>query len=258
MHAADVAQTVSLILNSTNMIESLELEKLDVFSLIFSAIMHDFRHTGQGNSYHINKQTEIALVYNDISVLENYHIAETFRVLNKQNCNLLEKYSQDQKKLMRKRVVGMILATDMSLHTKIFTSLKLKVETMQIVNGENIDELVKRVDTTYLKFDSQQEIFNYTLHAADLSHNVKKFEVTEKWTNLLMKEFWAQGDLEKEFNLPISFNCDRFNTNVPKGQIGFLNSIIIPTFQLLSQIFPSVDFFVENAKNNIEKWNDRM
>jgi hypothetical protein len=231
------------------MIEDIELDNIDTFSFILSAIVHDFKHTGLTNAYHMNKQTELALNYNDISVQENYHISETFKVLKNPKCNILANYNPSEIKLIRKRMVDMILATDMANHTRIYTSIKLKVEKLG-----SVDLLVKGLEFHSAKFDAKQEILNYTLHAADLSHNVKSFEATKKWTTLIMNEFWEQGDLEKKEGLPISFNCDRSTANVPKGQIGFLNGIIIPTFQLLTHIFPKVEFFVENAKDNLENW----
>lgn len=240
------------------MTSSLELTHLDVLSFLFSAMVHDYKHTGQNNAFHINTQSEFALMYNDISVLENYHISETYKLLNNPEFNIFCNYSQDEKKLLRKRIVDMILHTDMSLHTKIYTSLKLKIEKNSIENGENISKLVKEIDSSVQKFDAQQEILNYFLHAADLSHNVKSFEITEVWTNLVMNEFWDQGDKEKELGLPISFNCDRLTANVPKGQIGFLNGIIIPTFHLMASIYPDTSFFIENAKNNLAEWAKRI
>jgi hypothetical protein len=237
------------------MIEDIELDNIDIFSFLTSAIVHDFKHTGQTNAYHINKQTDLALNYNDISVLENYHISETFKLMKDPKCDILHSYSKNEAKLIRKRIVDMILATDMAFHTRIYTSMKLKAEKHSLEKG-NIDPLVKNLDSS-AKFDAKQEILNYTLHAADLSHNVKSFEVTQKWTKLVMNEFWEQGDLERKEELPISFNCDRYTASVPKGQIGFLNGIIIPTFQLLAIIFPKVEFFVDNAKANLEKWGEK-
>ena len=40
--------------------------------------MHDVKHPGYNNDFMIKKDTEIALTYNDKSVLENYHISTAF------------------------------------------------------------------------------------------------------------------------------------------------------------------------------------
>jgi hypothetical protein len=236
------------------MIEDIELDNLDILTFLVSSLVHDFKHPGQTNAYHVNKQTDLALLYNDISVLENYHISETFHVLKKGGCDIFSNYSKNENKLIRKRIVDMILATDMAHHTRIYTSMKLKFEKLAL-DKNCVDQLVKDLDPGS-KFDAKQVILNYTLHAADLAHNVKSFEITQKWTKLLMNEFWEQGDLERKEGLPISFNCDRTTANVPKGQIGFLNGIIIPTFQLLVFVFPKVEFLVDNAKKNLEKWTE--
>ena len=58
----------------------------------------------------------------------------------------------------------------------------------------------------------------------------------------------------KQKNLPISFLCDRQNTNVPQSQIGFLTGFILPTFECLSNIFPTLKYTLENANNNLKEW----
>jgi hypothetical protein len=244
-------------MKESNMSELIELDKKDILSFIISAVIHDFKHTGQTNAYHINKQTDLAVIYNDMSVLENFHISEAFKLLSNPNHNMFTNYNKNEIKIIRKRIVDMILATDMSFHAKIYTSMKLKVE-MLLSEKKGFDTFIKEIGSSSAKFDAQQEILNYTLHAADLSHNVKSFKLTEKWTTLLMNEFWDQGDLEKKEGLPISFNCDRTTANVPKDQMGFLNGIIIPTFSLLAVMFPKVEFFVDNARSNLEEWNKKL
>jgi len=47
--------------------------------MLIAAITHDFEHTGTTNNFHVMSGTEIALLYNDRAVLENYHISSTFR-----------------------------------------------------------------------------------------------------------------------------------------------------------------------------------
>ena len=97
-------------------------------------------------------------------------------------------------------------------------------------------------------------MLDYFIHSADLGHNTKKFNISLKWVELLSNEFWLQGDKEKNLNLNISFLCDRDNTDVPKGQVGFIGGFIIPTFQYLVVMFPSLNFTIENSKNNINEW----
>lgn len=45
-------------------------------ALLLSALVHDFKHRGRTNAFLIRIQSPLALVYNDRSVLENYHLSE--------------------------------------------------------------------------------------------------------------------------------------------------------------------------------------
>lgn len=58
--------------------------------MLIAAITHDFEHTGTTNNFHVMSGTEIALLYNDRAVLENYHISSTFRLVV---CVIIEKYT---------------------------------------------------------------------------------------------------------------------------------------------------------------------
>jgi cAMP-specific phosphodiesterase 4 len=54
-----------------------------------AAMMHDFRHKGVSNTFLVNSEDELAIVHNDVSVLERFHAAETFRLLKQDECNIL-------------------------------------------------------------------------------------------------------------------------------------------------------------------------
>ena len=41
--------------------------------LLVSTLVHDVDHNGLNNNFHINSQSPLAVLYNDISVLENHH-----------------------------------------------------------------------------------------------------------------------------------------------------------------------------------------
>jgi hypothetical protein len=49
--------------------------------MYIAAGAHDFEHPGLNNPFLINTKNAYALTYNDISVLENHHIAATFKIL---------------------------------------------------------------------------------------------------------------------------------------------------------------------------------
>ena len=55
------------------------LSDLEIFALLFSAIIHDFDHTGTTNNFHVQSSSSLAIMYNDKAVLENHHVSSFFR-----------------------------------------------------------------------------------------------------------------------------------------------------------------------------------
>jgi len=51
---------------------------LDKFALLVSAFLHDYRHPGCNNGFLVKTSHDLALRYNDESVLECHHASEGF------------------------------------------------------------------------------------------------------------------------------------------------------------------------------------
>jgi len=94
------------------------------------------------------------------------------------------------------------------------------------------------------------------LHAADVSQQVREFDVVKQWTYLLFDEFFDQGDMEKEQGLSVSFLCDRVTTNVAKNQSGFINFIPLPLFKVLVNISPQLGECVDELEKKSKLWNE--
>lgn len=60
--------------------EKLDLSELEEAGCYLAAIIHDFQHPGKNNDFLINTQDELAVLYNDKSVLENHHVAAAFKL----------------------------------------------------------------------------------------------------------------------------------------------------------------------------------
>ena len=236
LHGVDVCYSTYIILtllkNENNIIPS--ISELDIVSLIISALCHDIGHPGLNNNFLINSKNEISIIYNDISVLENFHCSKTFKLLQNNDINIFNKFSKENFLLIRKKMIGEILSTDMSLHFKII---------------EDFKEYKKNKDKKL-----EQNQLNFITHISDLSHNYRKFEISLKWVELLMNEFWNQGDKEKELGLPVSFLCDRNDVNVPKSQVGFINTFLINTIQELVEVNKNLEIMKKNAIDNVKMW----
>ena len=248
MHGADVCQSVCLYFLNSNAEKILQTTVLDLLSILIASLGHDLGHPGLNNNFHINARTDLALTYNDSSCLENFHCSKLFNILKKDETNIFEVLSVDEFKDIRKRMISEILATDMFFHKKIIETTKSKAHQIKQDKFEFINN-----DKDSIKAE-QQSFLDYFIHAADLGHNSKLFKISIKWVELLSKEFWLQGDKEKSLGISVSFLCDRLNTNVPKGQVNFLTAFILPTFGLMTSMFPGLSFTQKNVENNIKEW----
>lgn len=66
----------------------------------------------------------------------------------------------------------------------------------------------------------KSKVLSLVLHCCDVSHPSKPWSLHRHWTDLLLEEFFRQGDNEKELGLPYSPLCDRNTTLVAESQIG--------------------------------------
>lgn len=161
---------------------------------------------------------------------------------------------------MRKKMVSMILATDMINHGKVMDNIHSKVP-----KDLNVPDKEGKIQNEKFDFipsgtknilENQQALLDYFIHAADLAHNTKLFTISLQWVELLSNEFWCQGDKEKSLNLPVSFLCEREVYDIPASQIGFIKGFILSTFDPLIRLLPALTFMVNNAKDNLRKWED--
>ncbi|XP_022175745.1 calcium/calmodulin-dependent 3',5'-cyclic nucleotide phosphodiesterase 1A-like isoform X1 [Myzus persicae] len=215
LHGADVAQTVHYMLCQTGLMNW--LSDLEIFAMLIAAITHDFEHTGTTNNFHVMSGTEIALLYNDRAVLENYHISSTFRILKDEDCNILQNLTKEEFREFRTLVIDMVLATDMSFHFQ-----QLKTMKQLLASPEPLIDKSKAM--------------SMVLHCADISHPAKEWELHYRWTSQLLEEFFLQGDMEKKLGLPFSPLCDRNNTLIAESQIGFIEFIVEPSMTVCSDM----------------------
>ena len=52
--------------------------------------------------------SELALMYNDASVLENHHLAVGFKLLQVENCDIFQNLSTKQRLSLRRMVIDMV------------------------------------------------------------------------------------------------------------------------------------------------------
>jgi len=186
--------------------------------------------------------------------LENYSLAESFRLLIKEENNFLSHLKPETFRHIRRRMIETILATDISHHIKNFNALKTKFDSCEVTNGENLGNLI--FDDNVIKtFENQQSVLSMIVHTADISNSAKPEQISKKWHEMEFEELFCQGDMERQNNLPISLLCDRKTTCVYKSIIGFINLAVKPAFELIIKITPENIHYVETINENLIKYD---
>lgn len=252
-HVMDVLQSVSALLLSYD--GAKWLSDVDIYSLILSAIVHDLEHPGTNNPYHVNSSSPLAIRYNDIAVLESYHCAKAFEVFHSLNMGVFSGMTVDQRKYIRKIMIASILSTDMTTHFSLKDELDSLVNRIQAdvskfpVNDQGKHDLPEKDKLTLIKS---------ILHVCDISNPSKPWEISKRWSDLVLEEFFAQGDLEKRQNLPISMNCDRLTTNQDELSLNFNDFIVAPFFFSITKFFPSAIEICKILEANRSTWNNML
>ncbi|XP_044528293.1 cAMP-specific 3',5'-cyclic phosphodiesterase 4C isoform X1 [Gracilinanus agilis] len=247
IHAADVAQSTHVLL-STPALEAVFTD-LEILAAIFASAIHDVDHPGVSNQFLINTNSELALMYNDASVLENHHLAVGFKLLQEDNCDIFQNLSPKQRQSLRKMVIDMVLATDMSKHMNLLADLKTMVETKKVTSLG-----VLLLDN----YSDRIQVLQNMVHCADLSNPTKPLELYRQWTDRIMVEFFQQGDREREKGIEISPMCDKHTASVEKSQVGFIDYIAHPLWETWADlVHPDAQEILDTLEDNRE-WYQSM
>uniref|UniRef100_A0A3B5LHB9 Phosphodiesterase n=1 Tax=Xiphophorus couchianus TaxID=32473 RepID=A0A3B5LHB9_9TELE len=247
LHAADVAQSTHILL-STPALDAVFTD-LEILAAIFGAAIHDVDHPGVSNQFLINTNSELALMYNDESVLENHHLAVGFKLLQEDNCDIFQNLSKKQRQMLRRMVIDMVLATDMSKHMNLLANLKTMVETKKVTSSG-----VLLLDN----YTDRMQVLCNMVHCADLSNPTKPLDLYRQWTDRIMDEFFHQGDREREKGMEISPMCDKHTASVERTQVSFIDFIVHPLWETWADlVHPDAQDILDTLEDN-RNWYQSM
>ena len=166
----------------------------------------------------VRSQSDLALTYNDVGVLENVgchagltavatylppigiqmHCAEAFRICKHDpRANIFEDFSRASVRAVRKLIVSAVLGTDMTHHFKKLAEFTATVAAeaevaQELYISEGGDS--GGACNSKLKLDDAQRLLAVTvcLHAADVSNPAKAPAVYKRWAYRVMDEFFLQ------------------------------------------------------------------
>ena len=227
IHAADVVQGLHVMLSRDPLASN--LTDFEIFVLLFAAAIHDVDHPAVSNQYLMKTKAPNAILYNDYHVNENHSLAVAFDILYSKEKNFLSTLSHEDGELFRQLVISLVIATDMTLHVKVTSAFHLSLEKAKGVNDFNLEHL-KNVE-------ERMDFMKGLLHFADIQNPFKPMELYQNWTDRIATELFAQGDLERNLNIPISPLCDRKKHDVRQLEIGFIDYIVTPLFEIVEDMF---------------------
>eukprot|EP00798_Chlamydomonas_sp_ICE-L_P004146 gene4146-14244_t len=105
---------------------ALDTGALEVLTAYLGALIHDYEHRGVNNQFLVQAGDELALMYNDISPMENHHLKAAFTLLREDQYNFLDKLPRKDYDTMRSGIIDLVLTTDMKQHFNTVASFTSK------------------------------------------------------------------------------------------------------------------------------------
>lgn len=239
-HAADVLQALNYYLGPCAASDWLQLTPVELAGAYLAACVHDYQHPGVNNAYLIATQSELAIRYNDQSVLENFHVATAWGLTMNEEYDFSAQMPREDTQKIRALTVEMVLKTDVAQHFSQIAQFKTK----------------QFAFSRTFKDEDKTLVLCLLLHSADISNASRNWELCQQWTHLVMEEFWMQGDREREAGLTLGYLTDRYTVNVAKSQVGFIDVIVEPLFRTVRESLPLTDCCCRNLEANRSRWND--
>ncbi|EGD76090.1 hypothetical protein PTSG_11643 [Salpingoeca rosetta] len=255
-HGADVLHVMACLLDSVSYFTPTE-----AFAAIVAAGVHDVGHPGYTNSFLMKTGNDLAVLYNDRSVLENFHAATTFQLMKEHpDCDILAHFKPEEKKTIRRLIIDMVLGTDMTLHKKhIETFMSYSSKSASLMEEYEHMEVPADILSIETTLKDRSFVLEYMLHCADLSACTKPWNLCYRWAYRVLNEFWLEGDEEKRRKLPVGDLNDRDAGSVPAGQYGFLRFVCHPLWKEWNDfVSPDVKgIFMTNLESNMALWEAR-
>ena len=225
IHACDVLAATNYVLVAGGVVGA--LSRVEIMAALVAAAVHDFAHPGVNNAFLVATSAPLAMRYNDTHVLENYHLCNTFAIMARPGCNLAAGMAPADARTLRRLVISLVLATDMSTHSAFMAEAARRLGApggLSLATNEADRDLALRL----------------CLKCADISNAAKPVAYAVRWGVAILTEHFRQGDLERARGMATNPLCDREAVNVSSAQQVFLDGIARPLFAQLGALSPAL------------------
>ncbi|RNF03996.1 putative cAMP phosphodiesterase A [Trypanosoma rangeli] len=230
IHAADALQGVFyLVTSATPLME--HMTPLELKAAAFAALVHDVRHPGRTSGFLAAVQDPVSYKYSGSGSLEQLHVATAFELLTVPEFDFTSSMDNASFLEFKNIVTHLILHTELRLHHDIISKLGAKVG-------------AGRLDCT--RKEDRLDALSFILHAADIGAPSRGVAIARRWL-VVLQEFADQAEDERRRGLPVTPGFDTPSL-VESSQIAFLDFFVIPTFDLLHQLFSSIEEPLHNLR----------
>lgn len=247
-HAADVLHITHFILKLGGLQETSNLKNEHLFAALIAAAIHDYDHPGTNNNFHTKSQSYLSRLYSDRSILENHHVSEVFELMKDPRFDILDVLTPEARKDVHDTVVDMVLATDMGLHQRILQTFKKRL-------SEEKGESDRGGPNLLVRKEDQRLAMSMAIKMADISNCGRPENLYLTWATKIHDEFFLQGDRELNIGSNVSPFMDRSNPSMARSQVAFMNFVVVPLFESMSDFLPKLSFTIDLVENNKRYWD---
>ncbi|XP_054274469.1 probable 3',5'-cyclic phosphodiesterase pde-5 isoform X2 [Macrosteles quadrilineatus] len=212
---------------------------IESVSLYIAALCHDLDHRGKNNKFMSDTESPLAAVYST-STMEHHHFNQTVTILQQPGHNIFSQLTSSEYKQVLGQIKHCILATDLARFFPYKTRLQHLVASQTFSPANPDHRLILQA---------------IAMTASDLSASAKPWDIQFQTARVIFEEFYEQGDAERQAGITPVPMMDRNQPELQAvSQVGFLMSICIPCYVLLSQLIPETKPLLAQCQANLEQW----
>ncbi|KAK3779194.1 hypothetical protein RRG08_035188, partial [Elysia crispata] len=213
----------------------------ETLALAVACLCHDLDHRGTNNAYQQKSSSALSQLYGTKATLEHHHFNHAIMILNSGGTNLFGNLGSEDYIQVTKLLKHAILATDLSLHIQL--------------RGKFFEML----DSGQRSFDdreSKETFRSILMTTCDIAAITKPWDVQRKVSELVISEFFDQGDKEKnELNLQPQACMDRDKRDeIAKLQLSWIDGICLPLYKSLVKLDCSFQPMLDGLLDNRARW----
>lgn len=247
-------------------------DPLTLFSLVFSALIHDVGHFGISNRQLSSEGDSLAVLYNDQSVAEQHSLSQSFTLLYQEEYqHLLKVIAPDisERRKFRAKTIHIVMCTDIASpdRTQLMKSrwkeafeisprkqnqfdnrapskVRFGITRALTLTGSSIDFY----DDSEVELKASS-VLEQMMLASDVAHLFQSYENFLKWNERLYLELWKANLENRGFDPSASWYG---------GQITFIDNYLRPLAERLSlcNVFgENGTLFGHNLSDIRRRWN---